>query len=113
MSDYVDDQVAFVTRSSPEPIHWPHDPEQRIETYRFRPLWADLRRHFVESAEVAEYDRSRYRTMAGEARRRMEAYAGEEVVADALARLLDGLPVDQPASFDWPTAAPSRIAKSL
>ena len=92
MTDYVDSSVAFVPRSHPEPACWPHDPDKRLETSRFRLVWSDLRDHFLRSAEVAEREPAVYREMAIAARRRMKAYADQDQVAKALRlalRLLD------------------------
>ncbi len=82
MADYIDDSLAFVPRSSPEPIHWPHDPQKRLATTRFRPLWSDLRDAFLASAVVAD-DPARYAAMS-RAGRRMARYASEEAAIEAL-----------------------------
>ncbi len=83
MADYIDDSLAFVPRSSPEPIHWPHDPEKRLMTTRFRPLWSDLRDAFLASAVVAD-DPARYAAMSRAGRARMARYASEEAAIEAL-----------------------------
>lgn len=104
MADYIDETVAFVIRSHPEPTHWPHDPEHRIETERLRPVWSDLYEHYLASAEVAEHDQARYTTMADAARRRMAEFAGYEGAEAALRQALDLLPDpdDTPAGdFEW------------
>jgi glycosyltransferase involved in cell wall biosynthesis len=100
MADYVDDAVAFVTRSTPEPTHWPHDPDRRVETFRARPFWADLHRNFLQSAEVVLSDRARYDRMASAARSRMADRAGRTFVRERLASLLSGLP-RFPRRLDW------------
>ena len=84
MDDYVDSVVAFVPRSHPEPACWPHDPEKRLETSRFRLVWSDIREMMQRSAEVAERSPDVYAEMAAAARRRMRAYAGRDRVAEAL-----------------------------
>ena len=95
MTDYVDSSVAFVPRSHPEPACWPHDPEKRLETLRFRLVWSDLRDHLLRSAEVAEREPAVYQKMAIAARRRMRAYADRDQVATALRLALRSLDEDE------------------
>ena len=91
MADYIDDTLAFVLRSSPEPIHWPHDPEKRLTTMRSRPLWSDLRDAFLASAIVAG-DPPRYATMSRAGRARMARYASEDAAIEALREAIALLP---------------------
>ncbi len=91
MADYLDDSVGFVIGAHPEPTFWPHDPEQRTETYWNRLVWSDLRDAFLTSAEVAFAERSRYDAMAAAARSRMADFAACEVVAEGWRRALGRL----------------------
>lgn len=91
MADYMDSSLGFVVRSHPEPAPWPHDPERRWETSRYRLVWSDLRDHFLRSAEVVGSGPDRYRAMASDSRRRMAEHAGREVVVEALGGALDRL----------------------
>ena len=90
-----DSSVAFVPRSHPEPACWPHDPEKRLETLRFRLVWSDIRDHLLRSAEVAEREPAVYQKMAIAARRRMRAYADRDQVATALRLALRSLDEDE------------------
>jgi glycosyltransferase involved in cell wall biosynthesis len=101
MADFMDDQIGFVPRTSPEPTYWPHDPEQRTETYWNRMVWSDLRDHMLAAAEMVEDDPDRYREMADAARARMAAYASREVVEDALRESLARLPRVETGRFSW------------
>lgn len=101
MADYMDDAIGFVPSSSLEPIHWPHDPEQRLETFRYRLSWADLRDAFAESAEVATHDPERYAAMAKAARGRLRDYAGQEAAANALRSALESLAETPAGAFEW------------
>jgi len=101
MADYMDDRVGFVPRTFPEPTYWPHDPDQRLETFRFRPVWSDLRDAFLASAEVADHQPGRYAAMAEAARARMSAYAGRPAAAAALRDALDRLPESPGGAFEW------------
>lgn len=98
MADYMDDHVGFVLRSHPEPTHWPHDPEKRLETSRRRLVWSDLRDAFLESAEVADHRPERYAALAAAARARLARHASRAAAEDALRAALELLP-------DGPTTA--------
>ncbi|HEU5115189.1 MAG TPA: hypothetical protein VFT74_00790, partial [Isosphaeraceae bacterium] len=84
MSDYVRPDASFLIGSDPEPTHWPHDPDQRIETVWHRISWSDLRNRFLESADLVENDRSTYDRMAANARSSMAQYARLDLVVDRL-----------------------------
>jgi glycosyltransferase involved in cell wall biosynthesis len=101
MADYMDAAVGFVPRSHPEPTHWPHDPERRMETWRHRLVWSDIEAMLRESAEVAERDRPRYEAMASAARRRMTGYASRTVATEALRRALELLPEAPVGAIGW------------
>lgn len=88
MADYVDSSVAFVPGSNPEPICWPHDPDKRLATTRYRLVWSDIRDEFVRSAEIVENDPQRYRAMAQSARDRMTTYASSDRVEASLREAL-------------------------
>ncbi len=101
MGDYMDELVGFVPRSFPEPTYWPHDPEQRLTTLRYRPVWSDLRDAYLASADVAENDPERYAAMSRAARARVDSYASRESAAAALREAL-GLIADGPeAPAGW------------
>jgi len=101
MADYMDDAVGFVPRSFPEPAYWPHDPERRLETSRYRPLWADLRDALLASASVADHDPGRYAAMAQTARDRLASYADRHAAAVALREAVDLIPDAPAGALDW------------
>lgn len=101
MADYMDNTVGFVLASHPEPIHWPHDPERRLETYRYRPVWSDLRDAFLTSAKAAEHDPGRYRAMSATARARLSRYASRAVATEALRDALALLPDSPSGTLGW------------
>lgn len=101
LADYIDDAVAFVPRSFPEPTWWPHDPERRYETFRHRPVWSDLRDALLASASVADRDPARYADLARAARQRMASCAGQPTAAVALREALDLLPPEPPGALGW------------
>jgi glycosyltransferase involved in cell wall biosynthesis len=88
MADYVRADSTFLVGSDPEPTHWPHDPEARIETVWHRISWSDLRDRFVESARLVESDRAAYDRMAAAARASMADYAHPGPIARRLRRAL-------------------------
>lgn len=101
LADYMDAAVGFVPRTFPEPTYWPHDPEQRLETFRYRPLWSDLRDCFLASALVADQDPERYAALSHASRSRMSSYASHSAAADALRSALKQLPDEPPGAPEW------------
>jgi glycosyltransferase involved in cell wall biosynthesis len=101
MADYMDDSVGFVPRTFPEPTFWPHDPEQRLETFRYRPLWTDLRDAYRASAAAVETDPARYAALSRAARARMSAYASVDSAESALRTAIDRLPDEPPGAPGW------------
>jgi hypothetical protein len=101
MADYMDETVGFVPRTYPEPTYWPHDPEQRLETFRFRPVWSDLRDAFLASAEVAEQHPHRFAAMSRAGRERMSGYAGVSAASAALREALGLLPDTPAGALGW------------
>lgn len=91
MADYIDDSVAFVPRSHPEPTHWPHDPEKRLETSRYRLVWSDLRDAFLDSDRTASRGDD-YSELSRSCRDRMREYASREAAVEALRKALKLLP---------------------
>jgi hypothetical protein len=84
MADYIDEEVALVVGSSPEPCPWPHDPEQRLETDWYRIDWGQLHGYFLAGARMVAERTATYRAMADAARSRMQAFASIDRSADRL-----------------------------
>lgn len=101
MADYMDEQVGFVVESHPEPTHWPHDPEERIETTWNRLVWSSLRAAFRSSAELVARQPSEYQRLAAAARSRMIGFAGLDVVTDTLRRALSDVDTTRLGALDW------------
>jgi len=101
MGDYMDDLVGFVPRSFPEPTYWPHDPEQRLGTFRYRPVWSDLRDAFLASAGVAGNDPERYAAMSRAARARIASYASRDAAAEALRSALEWITDAPTGAVGW------------
>ena len=103
MEDYIDEEVAFVVRSDPEPTIIPHDPEPRFETQWHRLSWQQLHDRFLDAARIADRDRERYQRMAESARRRMSTLYSRDASAAALTDALHHLGDDaHRRRLSWP-----------
>lgn len=91
MIDYIDESVGFVVGSHREPTFWPHDPDQRTETYWQRLVWTDLRDAFLDSEALIRTDRDRYQALAAAARSRMANYADLETVTEQWSQAIQRL----------------------
>lgn len=101
MADYMDETIGFVPSSSLEPTSWPHDPEQRLETFRHRLSWSDLRDAFIESADVATRDPKRYAALAQAARVRLQNHASQDAAETALRAALESLAETPAGTLEW------------
>lgn len=91
MSEYIDERLAFVVDSRPEPTHWPWDAQRRPTT-----SWNRVRRRSLEAQLRASYDAAkrdgkRYRAMGVCGRERMNALASAESVWPKLTEALSVL----------------------
>lgn len=89
MRDYVDETNAFVVSSSREPASWPHDPRDKVRTFRQRIDMESLIDAYRHSYRVATEDRARYREMSIAATERLRGHASKEVVGKRLSAFLD------------------------
>lgn len=80
MSEYIDEQLAFVVDSRPEPTHWPWDADKRPTTTWNRVRRGSLEEQFRASYDVARRDGPRYRAMSISGRERMNSLASVESV---------------------------------
>jgi glycosyltransferase involved in cell wall biosynthesis len=93
MADYIDDDVAFIVKSSLEHNVWPHDPRVLFRTTRHRIDWESLRAAYRESYRVATETPARYAAMSVRAANRMRCYASNDAVLERLGDFF-GLPVE-------------------
>ena len=89
MKDYVDETNAFVVSSSREPASWPHDPRDKVRTFRQRIDMESLIEAFRRSYDVATGDPTEYRRMSTAATARLRRHASSEVVGPKLGIFLD------------------------
>ncbi len=91
MADYMNPHVGHVIGSSLEPAPWPHDPELRLETHRYRLRWSSLLSAFEKSGQIAREAPETYARQSRHAREQLREFASVEVVADRLAQALQRL----------------------
>lgn len=108
MADYLNEQLAFVLKTSLEPTCWPHDPTGMLFTHKHRLNWQSLMEAFRESYRVALNEPARYQAMSRGAYRQMQRFASVESVSAPLAAFLDK--VLSPATEPAPNP---RVARSL
>jgi glycosyltransferase involved in cell wall biosynthesis len=115
MSDYVDDQVGFVLRSSQELCCWPHDTREVFRARRYRIDWQSLVEGYRDAYRLAKEQPERYRKMSDAAAARMRTYCSEERVYEKLQGFVERImPLPRPASElvagrDRQPAAPERV----
>jgi len=111
MSDYVDDQVGFVVRSSQELCGWPHDTRQVFRARRYRIDWQSLAEAYDNGYRLAKERPEQYRQLSEAAAARMQSYCSEARVYEKLQGFIERIvPLPQPASelmsvHDRPDAA--------
>ncbi len=112
MADYIDDTVAFVPRSHPEPTHWPNDPEKRLETSRYRLVWSDLRDAFLASDRVASRPEE-HADLSRACRDRMREYASRDVASTALRAALEKVADRATLGMESVADSPFSVASDL
>ncbi|MGY1450880.1 glycosyltransferase [Pseudomonas chlororaphis] len=75
MLDYIDEDVAFVVKSSQEPAIWPQDSRILFRTLRHRPDWGSLKTAYQDSYRMAKENPAGYQSMSLAAARRMQEYS--------------------------------------
>jgi glycosyltransferase involved in cell wall biosynthesis len=94
MEMYINEDNAFIVRSSLEPQAWPIDPRRAYRTTTQRISWDSLRQCFVDSAALLEQDRARYLAMAAAAARAVaQNFSSEKIsrdLADFIGSVVEG-----------------------
>ena len=88
MQDYLDGDIGFVARSSPELCCWPHDTRNVLRAHRYRVDWQSLKLAFEDSYRVATRDPKRYEQMGARAIARMRDHCSEAVALSKLESFL-------------------------
>jgi glycosyltransferase involved in cell wall biosynthesis len=97
MVDYIDAQVAFIVRSSPELCCWPHDPRWVFRARRYRIDWQSLVDAYHASYAVAKYDPQRYEQMSRDAIERLRGHCSEGLVHAGLQQFVEDASASQAA----------------
>ncbi|MFZ1220036.1 MAG: glycosyltransferase [Chthoniobacterales bacterium] len=84
MSDYIDNDVAFVLRASRQITSWPDDPHGLFRAMSFRLDWESLRDAYRQSYQLAKDNPGGYREMSKRAREKMQGYASPALVTEQL-----------------------------
>ncbi|OWP48629.1 glycosyltransferase [Pseudomonas nitroreducens] len=84
MSDYIDEQVAFVVESCPEAASWPHDPRNAFRTCRQQIDWESLRLAYLQAWSLYRDHPEAYRDMGERAIERMRGYCSRQAVIEQL-----------------------------
>lgn len=74
MEDYIDEDVAFVVKSSEELTIWPQDTRIIYRTLRYRPDWGSLKAAYENSYRMAKERPQDYQRMSRAAIERMHDY---------------------------------------
>lgn len=80
MNDYLDGQVGFVVRSSPEMCSWPHDPREALRAHCYRIDWQSLVDAYRDAYRLAKDRPEHYHRMGRAAAARMKEYCSERAV---------------------------------
>jgi glycosyltransferase involved in cell wall biosynthesis len=92
MEDYIDEQVAFVVKSSEELTIWPQDTRIIYRTLRHRPDWGSLKSAYQDSYRMAKEQPDVYQAMSRAAIERMHDYCAFTPVQKRLSAFF-GLPL--------------------
>ncbi|MBV4461159.1 glycosyltransferase [Pseudomonas sp. COR58] len=84
MIDYLDEDNAFLVRTTDELTAWPHDPRKAYRTLRYITDWASVRDAYRASYEVARHDPQRYAQMSAHAVRSLQAFCSQAVAEQRL-----------------------------
>lgn len=89
MLDYLDDEVAFIVGSAPQPASWPHDSRALLRAYLHRLNWESLIAAYRSSYETAKRPVD-YQRMSAAAERKMRQYCSVEQVSTRLGAFIGG-----------------------
>ncbi|MBD9514890.1 glycosyltransferase [Pseudomonas sp. PDM22] len=97
MLDYLDEDVAFIVGSAPQPASWPHDSRALLRAYLHRLNWESLvtayRQSYATAKRPVDYGR-----MSEAAERRMHEYCSVAQVSGRLGEFLDDQLVSCPGT---------------
>ncbi|MFG6204331.1 glycosyltransferase [Pseudomonas retamae] len=107
MSDYIDERVGFIVKSSREPTIWPEDVRILYRTLRHRPDWGSLKAAYEDSYAMAKRRPEAYQAMAAAASERMREYCGFSSVQQRAKTFFDLQAPDEIAPVAFKSGATS------
>ena len=110
MADYLNEQCAFLVRSTAEPTHWPQDGRFAVRTQRRRIDLGSLEQAYRESFAVATGDPARYRAMSEAASRTLREHCSAATVERRLRDMLEAVSADAFEDPHAPAGAPVEAA---
>ncbi|MFJ3051313.1 glycosyltransferase [Pseudomonas nitroreducens] len=84
MSDYIDEQVAFIVGSWSEAASWPHDPRNAFRTCRQQIDWDSLHSAYLQAWALYHDQPELYQQMGDRAIERMRGYCSRQAVIEQL-----------------------------
>lgn len=94
MADYLNDTIAFLVKSTPEPTCWPHDPTGMLFSKRQRINWETLAEAYRASYRMATTEAQRYNRMSLDAHKQMQQFCSLDTVCKTLKEFLSDLFVE-------------------
>lgn len=100
MLDYLDEQMAYVVKTTVEPSCWAHDPCGIFRTRKYRLNWQSLMEGYRHCYRVARDDAELYQRMSQHAWQQLREFSDTPVVATQLQNFLHGViaGVEQPVA---------------
>lgn len=89
MADYLNDENAFIVKSSEEWTCWAHDPRRALRAFRYRIDWGSLRDAYIRSYQVALCEPDVYLRMSRSASVALGEHNGKKVILEGLRAFLD------------------------
>jgi len=84
LADYINENNAFIVKSSPEWIHLPHAPDLSYRTLRYRIDWESLCQAYLASYETAVNSPAEYAAMSERAHQDSRNHCSREVAENVL-----------------------------
>lgn len=89
MADYINSGNSFIVDSSPEWIHWPHDPRLNFRAFRYRINWESLYGAYLTSYDVAKNSPQAYKAMSASAHRDLREHCSRAIAEKRLKDFLE------------------------
>ena len=109
--DYIDEEIAFVLKSSRELCCWPQDSRHMYRAHRYRGDWQSLVDAIGASYRVAKAEPERYDAMSRVATERMRGYCSQQAVWEKFSAFVEQcFPAQSKAPAEERTVQPAQCA---